>query len=82
MVEKQYQYPRLPDDEFQKLTSDAKREIGKIMSSCFSIHGLDIFIPGATEAAVHVLIQYGMAIRGKPNQEIKAPDMGRYNADD
>jgi hypothetical protein len=82
MVIKDYNYPRLPNDEYYAAISEFKREAGKLISSTYSMHGYQDYHPHVLGCLVELAEQLGMRLRGK-SQIIKLDDgyAKRYDND-
>jgi len=57
-------FQKIPDEEYQKLTTGLKWQIGKALG-VFNCYGLGDYIPEVTSVIVGLAEKYAMAIRGK-----------------
>jgi predicted glycoside hydrolase/deacetylase ChbG (UPF0249 family) len=57
-------YQRIPDSEYQRLTGNFMKEVGRVLG-VFNCHGLGDYLPPVTSAIVGLAEKYAMAVRGK-----------------
>ena len=57
-------YSWLPQEDYDKAIGQARLQIGGI-SQVFATHGMDVYIPEATEAIAQVVEAFGKRVRGK-----------------
>ncbi len=78
-MNKAYQYPRIPDDDYAKALGQYRLQVGGVLGA-FDLYGMGDYIPGALQTIVSLTEQFGMRIRGK--DQIIQVDFPTYNADD
>ncbi len=68
-------YPRIPQDEYNKAVGQFRLQLNGIMN-CFRCYGLDQDVDGAIAEIVMLAEQFGMRVRGK-DTPIKVRDKPR-----
>ncbi len=84
---KSYQYPRIPNESYEKAVGQARFEINKLLYGLFNRYGQDVEIKIASEVLMDILEQFGMRVRGKEQPIMLPPHIRKrieneYNADD
>uniref|UniRef100_A0A6M3LMN6 Uncharacterized protein n=1 Tax=viral metagenome TaxID=1070528 RepID=A0A6M3LMN6_9ZZZZ len=75
----EYSYPRISDEDYRKAVTQFRLQIGGILG-ILRMYGQGDYVDGVIPAIVELAEQFGMRVRGKPNQAIYVEPP--YRADD
>ena len=56
---------KIPQDKYEQLIGEFKREVGMLLSTTFRMYGYDAYVPQVTDQIVGMAEILSMAIRGK-----------------
>ncbi len=68
--------PWLPQESYDKAVGQLRMQIGAVLDKHFHMHGMDMYIPGATNYIVKLAEDFALRCRGvdKPiNVEVRSP---------
>ena len=54
----------LPEEEYKKAVGQLRLNIGAILDRTFRMHGMEVYVPGATDAIINLAEKFALRCRG------------------